>query len=75
MSNHTPLKHLFSALHGSLHYEYDEKYVNGVGPEDAITISKTGSNRNIYITTNTPDDNNFDAGGIVTGKQIGRAHV
>ena len=57
MSNHTPLKHLFNALHGCLPYEYDEKYVNGVGPEDNIAISKTGSNRTIYQlqTVRTPN--------------------
>lgn len=59
MSNHTTLKTLFAALHGSLPYEYDEKYVNGVGLEDAIAISKTNSARNIYITENMPDDNNI----------------
>jgi hypothetical protein len=57
MSNHTPLKTLFAALHGSLPYEYDEKYFNGSGLEDAIIISKTSSERYIYITANMPDDN------------------
>lgn len=57
MSNHKTLKALFMALHGSLPYEYDEKYVDGVGTEDTIVISKTSSDRNIYITANTPDDN------------------
>ena len=60
MSNHTPLKHLFTALHGSLPYEYDEKYAHGAGTEDTIIISKTNSDRNIYITANTPDNNIFD---------------
>lgn len=59
MSNHTPLKHLFATLHGCLPYEYNEKYVNGVSQGDAIAISKTSSERNIYITANTPDDNNI----------------
>lgn len=57
MSNRKTLKALFTALHGSLPYEYDEKYVDGVGIEDAIVISKTSSDRNIYITANMPDDN------------------
>lgn len=57
MSNHKTLKALFMALHGSLPYEYDEKYVDGVGIENAIVISKTNSDRNIYITANMPDDN------------------
>lgn len=57
MSNRKTLKALFAALHGSLPYEYDEKYVDGVGTEDAIVISKTSSDRNIYITANMPDDN------------------
>lgn len=57
MSNCTTLKTLFTAIHGSLPYEYDEKYSNGTGPEDAIIISKTGSKYSIYITENMPDDN------------------
>lgn len=59
MSNYTTLKTLFTALHGSLPYEYDEKYINGVGMEDAIIISKTSSERNIYITANISSDNNI----------------
>lgn len=59
MSNYTTLKALFTALHGSLPYEYDEKYVSGVGLEDTIAISKTNSERNIYITANMPDDNDI----------------
>lgn len=57
MSNYIPLKILFTAIHGSLPFEYDEKYSNGTGPEGAIIISKTGSECNIYITENMPDDN------------------
>lgn len=61
MSKYTALKTLFTTLHGSLHYEYDEKYFNGAGLEDAIIISKTDSERSIYITANLPYDNNvFD---------------
>lgn len=59
MSKYTTLKTLFTTLHGSLPYEYDEKYFNGAGLEDAIIISKTGSERSIYITENMPDDNNI----------------
>lgn len=59
MNNYTALKNLFTALHGSLPYEYDEKYSNGVGLDDVIIISKTGSERSIYITENMPDDNNI----------------
>lgn len=62
MSNYTTLKTLFAALNGCLPYEYDEKYVNGTGREDAIIISKTNSERSIYITANMPTDNNiFDS--------------
>lgn len=57
MSNHTTLKHLFTALHGSLPYEYDEKYIDGAGLEDTIIISETSSERSIYITANMPNDN------------------
>lgn len=59
MSNNTAMKTLFTVLHGTLPYEYDMKYVNGSGPEDAIVISKTDSDRNIYITANMPDDNHI----------------
>lgn len=59
MSKYTALKTLFTALHGSLPYEYDEKYFNGAGLDDAIIISKTGSERSIYITANMPYDNNI----------------
>lgn len=59
MSNSKTLKALFTALHGSLPYEYDEKYFNGAGLEDAIIISKTNSERSIYITANMPYDNNI----------------
>lgn len=62
MSNSKTLKALFTALHGSLPYEYDEKYINGADQEDIIVISKTSSDRTIYITANMPDDNAiFDA--------------
>lgn len=59
MSNHTALKTLHASLHGSLPYEYDEKYSNGAGLENAIIISKTSSERSIYITENMPEDNNI----------------
>lgn len=59
MSNYITLKTLFTALHGSLPYEYDEKYINGGGLEYAIIISKTNSERSIYITENMPYDNNI----------------
>lgn len=59
MSKYTTLKTLFTTLHGSLPYEYDEKYFNGAGLEDAIIISKTNSERSIYITANMPYDNNI----------------
>lgn len=59
MSNYTTLKTLFATLHGCLPYEYDEKYVNGANTEDAIVISKTNSERSIYITLNLPSDNNI----------------
>lgn len=59
MSNHITLKTLFTTLHGSLPYGYDEKYFNGAGLEDAIIISGTNSERSIYITENMPHDNNI----------------
>lgn len=59
MSNRKTLKTLFAALHGSLPYEYDEKYFNSAGLEDAIIINKTNSERSIYITENMPFDNNI----------------
>lgn len=57
MSDRKTLKALFTALHGSLPYEYDEKYLSGIDSEDAIVISKTSTDRTIYITANMPDDN------------------
>ena len=57
MSTYTALRFLFAALHGNLPYEYDEKYFNGAGLEDAIIISKTGTERSIHITENMPGDN------------------
>lgn len=59
MSNYTTLETLFAVLNGCLPYEYDEKYVNGADREDAIIISKTNSERNVYITANMPSDNNI----------------
>lgn len=59
MSNHTTMTNLFAALHGSLPYGYDELYVNGNGTASSIVISKKDSERTIYITTNTPDDDDI----------------
>lgn len=59
MSNHTTLTTLFAILHGSLPYEYDELYVNGKDTARSITINKEGSERTIYITANTPDDDSI----------------
>lgn len=59
MSNYTALKYLFASLQGNLPYGYDEKYFNGMGLEDAIIISRTCSERSIYITENMSDDNNI----------------
>lgn len=60
MSNHTHLKALFTALHGSLPYTYDEKYATSADQRDTIIISKTSSERNIYITANMPHDDTFE---------------
>ncbi len=57
MNDSATLKILFAAFHGILPHEYDEKYVNGVGLEDAIAISKNDTGPAIYITANTPNDN------------------
>lgn len=59
MSDYITLKTLFTALHGSLPYEYDAKYTNSENQEDFIVISKTNSERGIYITANLPYDNNI----------------
>ena len=59
MSNYTALRFLFASLQGNLPYGYDEKYFNGAGLEDAIIISKTSSERSIYITENMSDDSNI----------------
>lgn len=57
MSNRKTLRALFTALYGSLPYEYDEKYVDGIGIDDSIVITKDDTERTIYITANKPDDN------------------
>lgn len=56
MSDYITLKTLFTTLHGSLPYEYDELYVHSKDTDHSIAISKKDSERTIYITTNTPDD-------------------
>lgn len=56
MSDYITLKTLFATLHGSLPYEYDELCVHGKDTDHSIVISKKDSERTIYITTNTPDD-------------------
>lgn len=57
MSDQTTLTTLFTALHGSLPYEYDELLVKEKGLDQIIVISKPDTERTIYITANTPDDN------------------
>lgn len=57
MSDHTTLTTLFTALRGSLPYEYDELLVNEKGLDQIIVISKPDTERTICITANTPDDN------------------
>lgn len=57
MSNHISLKPLFTALHGSLPYEYDVLYVNGENAGDSISISKTGSAGIVCITADETDNN------------------
>ena len=59
MNKYATLTALFTAFHGTLPYEYDVTRVNGVGLEDTIVISKTGSEHAIYITANMPDDNDI----------------
>lgn len=59
MEDTKTLKFLFTALHGSLPYEYDVVRVNGEGLEDTITISKTNAEHVIYITANMSNDNDI----------------
>lgn len=51
------IQNLFCALNGCLPYEYDEKHIYGTERGDAIIISKTNSERSIYITPNMPNGN------------------
>lgn len=53
MSNHTTLTTLFTILHGSLPYEYDEKLVAN---EDTIILTKEDSDNIMYITMDDDDD-------------------
>lgn len=55
MSNDTTLKTLFATLHGCLPYEYDI-HSTGKTTDYSITISKKDSNRTIYVTPNTHDN-------------------
>ena len=55
MSNHTTLSTLFATLHGSLPYEYDEKYLD-TGTTASILISKSDSNHIMQIATCDHDD-------------------
>ena len=52
MSNCTTLKTLFTALRGSLPYEYDEKLIAN---EDTIILTKEGSDNVMYLTVDTDD--------------------
>lgn len=56
MSYNTTIVILYTTLRDCLHYEYDTQYVGGKDTDPIITISKKDSERTIYITTNTPDD-------------------
>lgn len=57
MNDNETIRNLFRILNGCLPYEYDEKYINDAERGDAITISKTNSERSIYITANMPNSN------------------
>lgn len=59
MENKTTLKTLFAVLRGCLPYEYDTLYVSSENTGDSITISKADSDRIIYITAGTPDDDDI----------------
>lgn len=60
MSNHTTLTTLFAILRDTLPYEYDGHYTNGNNMDPNIAIYKKDSERTIYITTNTPDNDIFE---------------
>lgn len=57
MSNCTTLKTLFTALRGSLPYEYDEKLIAN---EDTIILTKEGSDNIMYLTVDTDDTDDTD---------------
>lgn len=57
MNNHTTLTTLFATLQDTLPYEYDRLYATDINMEHGIMIYRKDSERTIYITLNTPDDN------------------
>lgn len=59
MSHDTTISILYATLRDCLPYEYDTQYANGKDASHNITISKKDSERTIYITTNTPDNDSI----------------
>ena len=57
MSDSTTMATLSAILRGTLPYEYDGLYSSSKDKEPSITITKKDSERTIYITQNTSDDN------------------
>lgn len=62
MNRNTTIATLYATLSNCLPYEYDTQYVKGKDTSHSIIINKKDSERTIYITTNTLDDDGiFDA--------------
>lgn len=57
MKNHTTLTDLFTALNGTLPYEYDKLYAAYGDTYPGILISKKDSETTICIVPDTPHDN------------------
>lgn len=56
MSHNTTIGILYATLRDCLPYEYDTQYIGGKDASHSIAISGKDSERTIYITANTPDD-------------------
>lgn len=56
MSYDTTIVVLYTTLRDCLPYEYGTQYVGGKDTDHSIVVNKKDSERTIYITTNTLDD-------------------
>lgn len=70
MKDTTTLTTLFATLRGTLPYEYDGFYATGDNMDSSIVINKKDSERTIYITPDTPEDNGIIDTTLYDGEPI-----